>query len=141
MQALCKSCRLLFVLRWNLFFVSSSPHFIRAFGGVGGIPFDWWDYFTLYFLFFFFFSFLTSSVLHPVIMTRGRRMDASSRWLLTQKTSFFVGICITKLFLLVLCVSKSQSAVAAHLSPFKTDLCRRMHLFSVPFLFLPSFPF
>ena len=86
-----------------------------------------------------FFSFLTSSVLHPVIMTRGRRMVASSRWLLTQKTSFFVGICITKFF--VLCVSKSQSAVAAHLSPFKTDLCRRMHLFSVPFLFLPSFPY
>ena len=49
MQALCKSCRLLFVLRWNLFFVSSSPHFIRAFGGAVGIPFDWWDSFTLNF--------------------------------------------------------------------------------------------
>ena len=51
MQALCKSCRLLFVLRWNLFFVSSSPHFIRAFGGAVGIPFDWWDSFTLNFFF------------------------------------------------------------------------------------------
>ena len=45
--------------------------------------------FFLAFFLFFSFSFLTLSVLHPVIMTRGRRMDASSRWLLTQKTSVF----------------------------------------------------